>query len=68
MALVVVIVFLDDDKTDTHQLRRIVIELSHDADAEHETLPHGPLFLAWFDAGRDSLSLGTDGQGWRWQR
>jgi hypothetical protein len=44
------------------------IELSHEACATNELLPQGPLFLAWLHAGLDSLSLGADGQGWRWER
>ena len=35
---------------------------------ENERLPQGPLFLAWHQSDAATLSLTTDGQGWRWDR
>ena len=44
------------------------ISISRDASAAGNSLPQGPQFLAWLQAGADALSLGADGQGWRWAR
>lgn len=44
------------------------VGLSRDASAPASGLPQGPQFLAWYRAGSASLSLGADGQGWRWAR
>jgi Beta-ketoacyl synthase, N-terminal domain len=33
-----------------------------------ERLPQGPLFLAWQQSDAATLSLTTEGQGWRWDR
>lgn len=44
------------------------IGLSKDRSAPETFLPQGPQFLAWLQAGSNSLSLGADGQGWRWAR
>ena len=44
------------------------IGLASDEAAAVSNLPQGPQFLAWLQAGADSLSLGADGQGWRWAR
>jgi hypothetical protein len=35
---------------------------------EDEKLPQGPLFLAWQQSDAATLSLTSDGQGWRWDR
>ena len=35
---------------------------------EDERLPQGPLFLAWQQSDSATLSLTTEGQGWRWDR
>ena len=35
---------------------------------EDEDLPQGPVFLAWERSGAATLSLTTEGQGWRWDR
>ena len=44
------------------------IGLSRDLSAAENPLPQGPQFLAWLQAGSESLALGADGQGWRWAR
>lgn len=44
------------------------ISISRGKVAPDNFLPQGPQFLAWLEAGADSLSLGADGQGWRWAR
>ncbi len=35
---------------------------------EDQQLPQGPLFLAWQQSDAATLSLTTEGQGWRWDR
>ncbi len=35
---------------------------------EDQRLPQGPLFLAWQQSDAATLSLTTEGQGWRWDR
>ena len=35
---------------------------------EDENLPQGPMFLAWERSDAATLSLTTEGQGWRWDR
>ncbi|MEJ2127493.1 MAG: beta-ketoacyl synthase chain length factor [Woeseiaceae bacterium] len=44
------------------------ISISRDESARESHLPQGPQFLAWLQEGDGSLTLGADGQGWRWAR
>ncbi len=44
------------------------IKMTSSADADDQDLPQGPQFLAWVQSDRESLTLGSDGQGWQWVR
>lgn len=44
------------------------VALAPMAPGADEPLPQGPQFLAWLQSAAASLTLTTDGQGWRWER
>jgi hypothetical protein len=44
------------------------IRLTSSTPGDVSRLPQGPQFLAWLQAGDASLSLTSDGLGWRWER
>jgi hypothetical protein len=44
------------------------ISLTNTAASTANNLPQGPQFLGWLEGNDASLSLTSDGQGWRWER
>ncbi len=44
------------------------VEVVRTAPEEDEDLPQGPVFLAWEQSDAATLSMTTEGQGWRWDR
>lgn len=44
------------------------IRLASTAASDTNRLPQGPQFLDWLQSSNASLSLTSDGQGWRWER